>query len=61
MYVIQEDFEDGFLFWSNEDGWVDLASATVFSENAPETVNLPLASTEIGQVSWVKLPSLNSN
>lgn len=32
---------DEDLYWSNEDGWGDLASATVFTTNESHTVRLP--------------------
>jgi hypothetical protein len=40
-YIIVSDFEDpedGVLYWSNQDGWVDRQSATVFPKKVG---NLP--------------------
>lgn len=39
---------DGTLFWSNEDGWVDLESSTPFSVNDIGGVNLPVEGLWIG-------------
>lgn len=48
------DDEDGTLYWSNDDGWGHLASATVFSqaERCGEYVNLPMDD----DARWVQLP-----
>lgn len=35
--------KDGFkAYWSNDDGWVDIQSATVFSKKETEILNLPI-------------------
>lgn len=44
MYVIwngtnDDDWEE--LFWSNENGWVNFPSATLFTEEEKEKFNLP--------------------
>lgn len=43
MFVIAGPVEDGkLLYWSNEDGWVDRYSATIFYD---ESVNDPIGAT----------------
>jgi len=44
--TVEQDDLDGPLYWNNRDGWVDRASATVFTEPWPY---LPLHS-EIEEV-----------
>ena len=44
MYVIYSQSEDGF--WSNEDGWVDLDSATCFTVAEARTLNLPMSADD---------------
>ncbi len=54
-YIITSDYEDdedGVLFWSNEDGWVDRASATVFTEAVRDDALLP-----DGAAGWVRASS----
>jgi hypothetical protein len=36
------DCDGSELYWSNEDGWVDKESATIFSEEELKTMNLPI-------------------
>ena len=45
------DFEDGTLYWSNEDGWGFLSTATVFAESEIDS-NLPFDEDS----RWVALP-----
>jgi hypothetical protein len=40
-YVIRLYHDDG-CYWSNKDGWGDLASASVFTKTEKETLNLPI-------------------
>ena len=40
------------LFWSNNDGWVDFESATVFSLNDRYVLNLPIGGD------WIKLADI---
>ena len=40
-YIIINEW-DGELYWSNDDGWVDRESATVFSQNEKFVLNLPM-------------------
>lgn len=42
------------LFWNNQDGWGDLASATVFNENEQKSFNLPVEPDNIA--TWMELP-----
>ncbi len=50
MYIIRATepqdwwdlYEDGPLFWSNEDGWVTKESATRFSKDETTYLNLPI-------------------
>lgn len=45
QYVIlatRQKSEIGPLYWSNEIGWVDRASADVFDENETVTLSLPI-------------------
>lgn len=37
--VVNED--DAYLYWSNEDGWGDRASATVFADGERPSLSLP--------------------
>lgn len=39
------------LFWSNEDGWVTLESATTFTMREMELMNLP-----VGEAWWLEMP-----
>ncbi len=49
------DAEDGILFWNNEDGWVTLAGATVFSDSEQnEFEHLP-----VEYWGWVELPPVS--
>lgn len=43
---------DAPLFWSNDDGWVDLESATVFSRDEAKRHNLPAEAW-----GWTALPA----
>lgn len=46
----EKDYRTGeFLYWSNEDGWVDKTLATVFAENEKRYVTLPDSTAE-----WVE-------
>lgn len=51
-YVIRN--ESGTEFWSNEDGWVDLASATKFTPDEYKSLNLPIGGT------WITLWEINA-
>jgi len=42
MYYIIQCTKDKTLFWSNEDGWVDWASATKFTARDIKVLNLPI-------------------
>lgn len=33
--------DDRFLYWSNEDGWVDIFSATRFTKEEIDSISLP--------------------
>ena len=45
---IQGPTDDGeILYWSNEDGWVDFESTSVFSLCFDEIVNLPEGATAL--------------
>ena len=52
-YVITDpvDFEDGTLYWSNEDSWGFLSTATAFAESEIDS-NLPFDEDS----RWVALP-----
>jgi hypothetical protein len=44
-FVIQGEYDDNVeddSFWSNEDGWVDFDSATIFSKEELDRINLPM-------------------
>lgn len=41
------------LYWSNEDGWVDSASATRFTDEEHDTLYLPDEGT------WVRITTAN--
>ena len=47
----RDDVDDAPLFWSNEDGWCDLLSATVFTMEEMKTFMLPM-----GAWGWIQLP-----
>jgi hypothetical protein len=51
--------DDQPMFWSNDDGWVDLSNATLFSDEEKARFDLPLyAPTKTDTASvWVTLPS----
>jgi hypothetical protein len=49
--------EDGTLYWSNLDGWVDLSTATVFTERDRHDLHLPIGDPGEHEPRWVKLPS----
>lgn len=54
-YVIAiRDPEEGLLFWNNNDGYGDLASATTFSEEEARSYDLPISSD---QPEWLELPA----
>ncbi len=44
MFVIvgPYDDEDGTLYWSNDDGWGFLSSATIFTEVESKKFDLPI-------------------
>lgn len=46
IYVIKNSMEE---FWSKEDGWVDIDSATHFTKDETQTLNLPIGGN------WVAL------
>ncbi len=56
LYVIAHEHRcpetDAPLFWSNEDGWVDLPAATVFTVKETTEFNLPLEAW-----GWLGLPN----
>ena len=41
------------VFWNNEMGWVDIASATLFSQEDKNTLNLPM--TNGNDAHWCRL------
>lgn len=43
-------------YWSNEHGWADLPSATVFNATERDELNLPFDAAE-----WVQLPIYDPN
>lgn len=55
-YVIagHVDSDDGTLYWSNDDGWGHLSTATVFSQHEQEILPLPLG----WFTRWVMLPNV---
>lgn len=58
-YVLSiRDPEEGLLFWNNEDGFGDLASATTFSET--EAANAP-AIIANDEPEWLQLPTEDHN
>lgn len=46
------DDEDGTLYWSNDDGWVFLSTATVFTFDERNNAQLPIGD----DARWVRLP-----
>jgi hypothetical protein len=52
------DSEDGTLFWSNDDGWGFLSTATVFTEAEWDTGkgNLPMDD----DARWVRMPAVQT-
>jgi len=54
-YVIaMRDEEEGLLFWNNDNGFGDLASATVFTTTEARNYDLPFANNE---PEWMELPA----
>ena len=46
-----EDQQDGeVVYWSNEDGWVDRASATLFTPAEAATLRLPMGNAPFWKV-----------
>jgi hypothetical protein len=61
LYVIAGpvDDEDGTLYWSNEDGWGSLSTATVFTETERATGSLPMGDgSDRPEPRWSGLPGL---
>lgn len=52
MYVIAN--EKNTEYWNNDNGWVDISSATLFNEEDTEVLNLPVGGH------WVTLWEVNS-
>ena len=48
-----DDFEP--LYWSNEDGWVDIKSATRFTEHESIVLELPISEDEDYPAQWVHI------
>lgn len=45
--TVEVDSEDGYpLYWSNDDGWVDKDSATVFTANEKDSIPYIPANSE---------------
>ena len=44
--------ESPFWYWSNQDGWVSLETATKFSSDELREINLPLGNNPV-LISWV--------
>ena len=52
-WVIKGYIDNGEqLYWSNDDGWVDRALATTFSDSERYAFRLPLTLSEV-QAEWV--------
>lgn len=50
----QEEFEDQDLYWSNEDGWVSLNMADLFSNEEKDRYNLPVGGSWLHTIDgWV--------
>lgn len=52
----QDSCEDDPVFWSNEDGWVDRDSASIFTPSAAASAQLPLGGTPV----WVEVDDLDN-
>lgn len=50
-WVISGIDSDELCYWSNDDGWGDVAEATRFSDQEREVLNLPLGD----KVKWLRL------
>lgn len=50
QYVIQGGTADDPAYWSNIDGWVDMRSATTFTQEERDTLSLP--------AEWKALPGV---
>jgi hypothetical protein len=48
-----DDYEP--LFWSNEDGWVDVMSATRFTEQDSKSLQLPISDDDDYPAQWVHI------
>ena len=51
--AMDDDFEP--LYWSNEDGWVDVKSATRFTEEESKLLQLPISDDEDYPAQWVEI------
>lgn len=54
VITMEGECDATFLFWSNEDGWVDIENATVFTDR---NGRLPLGGIMEGEIKWARLPS----
>jgi hypothetical protein len=56
LYVIQLNPDrhvvgDDYLYWRNDQGWIELSSADVYTEDEKNKYNLPIDGE------WVQLPA----
>lgn len=50
QYVITNEDDDEPLFWSNADGWGFLSTATIFTRDEANELNLPIGGKWISLV-----------
>lgn len=55
----EEEASDGFGYWSNEEGWVGIQSATKFTEVEMKNFDLPMATEN--DASWVCLSDIRES
>ena len=49
IIICTDEGSDGELFWSNDQGWVSIEDATVFTGIEADTFNLPMGGA------WIQL------
>jgi hypothetical protein len=52
---VNRDFEGEVLWWDNRYGWVDLGSASVFTQRERDVYELPI------EGAWVEFVSVDEN
>ena len=53
LVILKGDEPDDRLFWSNEQGWVDLANATRFALEEKDRLDLPMGGAWVHECEWL--------